>query len=181
MRLAVLVPPFGALIVLGAILRARDQDAPKSLGELACGPLAAAATLAIADRARALLQPVPTSARIRLARRVAIVVPVIALAVAALLGADRIVYSHSAITPTVPPLVALITAAVAVHAALSRRFSEHSSEAAATFAALWPVSAAMIPARVVPETITMAWLIHPWPVIAAGIAVTFWATSGVSA
>ena len=172
----------GALLVVGALARARGHDAQGVLPILVPGVLASAATVAVNDAARGLVHAVATPARTRLLRRLALLVPVGGVATAALLLLGR-----AALRWTEPPLrlgvgvSALFALGVAAHCLALRRWSHHAADLAVVAAGAWPLVALVFPTDVLPTAITMAWFEHPGAVLAVGVAATVVACRGCDA
>lgn len=144
---------------------------------MTCGALAAAASMALDDPAHALLQPMPVTARARLAHRLALLAPVTAAAATLLILAARLFFDgRISKVPSAASLAALVTSAVAATAWLTRRFPEHAAEGGATAAFGWSIAGVIVPDSLVPETVALAWLQHPWSVLAIGLTLIVIAT-----
>ena len=172
----------GALLCAGILAGARGHDAQGALPILGVGVLAGAATVAVNDAARGLVHAVATPARTRLLRRLALLVPVGGVAIAALLLLGR-----AALRWTQPPLrvgaggAALFALGVAAHCLALRRWPHHAADAAVVAACAWPLVALLFPTDVLPTAITMAWFEHPGTVLAVGLAATIVACRGCDA
>lgn len=168
-----------AILVTSIIFGWRTIEVPALIQHLAVAGLAAAAVLGLGDPARPLLQAVPTPPIARLTHRVTLLAGATTLAVAAVVASERVL----AISPTAEPalaasLLALAAIGVAVHASVSP-VSDHANEAAA--AVVLCVAAAALPLAFIADPVRMAWLHNPWPVTAAGVAITVGATTRRSA
>ena len=170
----------GALLATATVLGWRRIEVPALIQYLAVAGLAAAAVLGLGDPARPLLQALPTPPIVRFSHRAVLLVGASALAAAVLVAAERLL----ALSPTSEPelaaaLVALAAIGTAVHA-VGNPIVDHANEAAAGSILLW-VAAVALPTELVPESVRMAWLHHPWPVTAAAAAITIGATTHRSA
>ena len=164
-------------VAVVAIARLGTPRGPTELGVMTCGALAAAASMALDDPAHALLQPMPVTARARLAHRLALLAPVTAAAATLLILAARLFFDgRISKVPSAASLAALVTSAVAATAWLTRRFPEHAAEGGATAAFGWSIAGVIVPDSLVPETVALAWLQHPWSVLAIGLTLIVIAT-----
>ena len=170
----------GALLATATILGWRRVEVPALVQYLAVAGLAAAAVLGLGDPARPLLQAQPTPPIARFSHRAVLLVGATALAAGVLVAAERLL----ALSPTSEPelaaaLLALAAIGTAVHA-LGNPIVDHANEAAAG-SILLCVAAVALPTELVPESVRMAWLHHPWMVTAAAAAITIAATTHRSA
>lgn len=159
-----------SLAAVAGVARFGTTQVPAELVVVACGAIVAAIAFALDDAAHTVVQPLPASARRRLAHRLALLVPVAASAGGLLVVVGRLVFDDA--PPPLPPLaapVALLGVVVATKVWWSRRRPDHAAEAGAAVAIGWPVAGTLLPPGLVPEAITNAWIIHPWPVLAVAI------------
>ena len=172
----------GALLCAGALARALGHDTHEALPTLGVGVLAGAATVAVNDTARGLVQAVATPARTRLLRRLALLVPVGGVAIAALLLLGRAAFRWTEPALRLGACVAaLLALGVAAHCLALRRWPHHAADLAVVAACAWPLTALLFPAEVLPASIAMAWFDHPGAVLAVGVAATVVACRGCDA
>jgi hypothetical protein len=170
-----------SLVVVACVARVGTARAPLELLNLACGAFVAAIAFALDDTAHALVQPLPVSARSRLAHRMVLLLPVSAIAGGFLLIVGRLVFDE--VPSQRPPFAApaaLLGAAIAMRVWWSRRRPDHAAEAGAAVAIGWPAFRAVVPADLFPDWMTSAWIIHPWPVLGVAITLIVIGTGGIT-
>ena len=177
-------PLLAATISLAVMVGATSAVAPQAAADvtvLGCGTMVAAVALALDDAARALVQPLPVSARCRLLHRLALLLPVAAIASWLLVIAGR--RAFDAVLPPLPPLAApfaLLSAAISIEVWWSRCRPDHEAAAGAATAICWPVAGILLPPELVPASIANGWAIHPWPILAATIPLIVVGTGGIT-
>lgn len=166
-----------ALLVVMVITSRSIEQAPGAMIVAAVGAIAGSVILGLDDEANSTLRSSPTVALVRLVHRLAILVPVLLVAVAALVVADRLLYARASPLPSPTAFVALVTAGVAVQVLWSRHRPDASAESAAVAIVTWALAGTLVPNVAPLPTIADAWLTRaPWVLgvsivlIAAGTA-----------
>jgi len=162
-----------AATLLALVLAVGLVDAPplpESVAALGAALLVSALARCLHDPAHALLAALPTSLRRRVARRLALVLPVAAGLGALVAGvAERL----DALAPDRPPLPAaalvLLAAALAAWSVLGRVRPELAASGAAAVPVAWAVLAAATPAGAAADVV-VAWGRPGWPLVAAALA-----------
>ncbi len=169
------------LVVASGVVSAATDRLPFELVVVACGAVVAAIVCALDDTAYTLIQPVPVSARRRLAHRLVLLVPVSVAVGGLLVAVGRLAFDE---VPTpIPSLAApaaLLGAAIAAKVWCSRRRPDRAAEAGAAVAIGWSIAGAVLPPGRVAQTIGDAWLVHPWLVLAVAVALIAVGTGGVT-
>lgn len=155
------------LIVAAGVAGIDSHQVPPEIMVLACGAIAGAATLALHDVARPLVQAVSTGARIRLTHRLVLLVPVAAAGLALTAVMSSLMYPDQPWgSPPMAAGAALLATGVAGTVWLMRWRPEHAAEVGAAIAAGWAVAGAVVPPRILPESVSQAWVDYPWPIVA---------------
>lgn len=156
----------GALALTHA---AGAPPAPSTLVGAALALLAAAALLGLDDPARDVLAALPTTAARRRAHRLALLVPALAVAGAALLAVGRWsdVTSEPAGSVTAT-LAALTIAGLLVACLIERRRAELTAPAGAGAPVVWVLVATALPEAGMAGEVAHGWADRPWPWAAAG-------------
>ena len=169
-----------ALLVTAAILGSRGLEVPDVISHLAVAGLAAAAVLGLGDNTRPLLDALPTRAIARLGHRALLLTGATVLAAGVLVTTERLLD----LSPTTEPgraaaLLALAALGTAVYAA-THRMIDHAHEVSAA-AILLLVAGSSLTTKVIPDTIRLAWLRDPWPVVSIAMVVILASTTRRSA
>lgn len=157
------------LLVGTSALAAYADRWPTGMVGIAAGAVAAATVAGLHDPAADLLSALPTSAAVRLAHRLALLVPAAVAVWLAYLGPGQLSAPDGGWT--VAPMLALLVTGVAV-----------SALAPPAGAVAWGVAVPLAWAaadrigRLDPDltSVLMAWQHHPWIVIAAALAALAW-------
>lgn len=169
------------LVVASFVVSAVTDQLPFELVVVACGAVIAAIALALDDTAYALTQPVPASVRRRLAHRLVLLVPASVAVGGLLVAVCRLGFDEApAPLPSMAAPAALLGAAIAANVWCSRRRPDRAAEAGAAVAIGWSIAVAVLPTWRVAQTIGDAWLVHPWLVLAAAVALIAVGTGGVT-
>lgn len=171
-----------ALLCVGVLARVLGRATYEVLPTLGVGVLAGAATVAVNDTARGLVHAVATTARTRLLRRLALLVPVFGVVTATLLLLGSASFRWTEPAPRLGAgVAALLALGVATHCLVVRRWPHHATDVAVAAACTWPLTALLFPAKVLPASIAMAWFDHPGTVFVVGVVGTIVACRGCTA
>ena len=165
-----------AAAVVVTVVGAIDAAAVGPTAKACSGALAAAATVALRDPARDLLAAMPTSPRVRLLQRSALIVPA-ALVAAALVDAlaRRPVDGPVVAMADIESVLALVCVGVATTACCARRRPDAASSTGAAVALGWSTAATFLPDR--GAWWWSLWSTHPWAVVVVAAAVTWVASA----
>ncbi len=165
------------LMAIAFVASWRSARAPDVFG-VGIGALAAALVLGLDDEANTMLRSSPTSALVRLAHRLAILVPGLLAASATLIVADRFLFAERSPLPSASAFAALVATGIAVEVWFGRRRPEMAAEGAATFVMAWVLAASLVPDWWIVERLAVAWQLDaPW-VLGASIALGLCGTLG---
>jgi hypothetical protein len=173
--------PIGVVMIvmmaIGVIASWRSARAP-DLMDVGAGALAAALALGLDDEANTMLRSSPTAALVRLAHRLAVLVPALVAATVALIVADRFLFAERSPLPSISSFAALVAAGIAVEVWWSRRRPETSAQGAATFVMAWVLAVSLVPDVWILGRVALAWQRDaPW-VLGASIALGLCGTLG---
>ncbi len=160
------------VVAVGAIDTAAVGPTARACG----GALAAAATVALRDQARDLLAATPTSPRVRLLQRSALIIPATLLA-AMLVDAlaRRSVDVPVVAVSGIESVLALVCVGFAATACCTRRWPDAASSTGAAVALGWSTASAFLPDR--GAWWSSLWSTHPWAVIVVAAAITWTAST----
>jgi hypothetical protein len=166
-----LVAVTSAMILIAIVTSWRSTSAPDVLG-IGAGALAAAVALGLDDEANSMLRSSPTNACARLAHRLAILLPALLAATAALLVADRVLFVERSPMPPTSAFAALVAGGIAAEVWWSRHRPETAAEGAATFVMAWVLAASLVPDVWIVERVARAWeLDAPWVLVVSIVLV----------
>jgi hypothetical protein len=151
------------LMLVGVVTSWRSAALPDVFGIIGVGALAGAVALGLDDEANTMLRSSPTTALVRLAHRLAILLSALLAATATLIVADRVLFAERSPLPSASVFAALVAAGVAVEVWWGRRRPETAAEGAATFVMVWVLAASLVPDVWILERVTGAWKLDaPW-------------------
>ncbi len=169
------------LLVVMVITSRSNEQAPGPMVIAAAGAIAGSVILGLDDEANSTLRSSPTSAFVRLAHRLAVLVPALLVAVAALVVADRVLFARASPLPSPTAFVALVTAGVAMQVVCSRHRPDASAEAAAVAVVAWSLGGTLAPDVAIMRTVADAWINRaPW-VLGVSIVLIAVGTAGRAA
>ncbi len=125
-----------------------------------------------------MLRSSPTTALVRLAHRLAILVPALLAATATLLVVDRVLFAERSTLPAASAFAALVAAGIAVEVWWGRRRPETAAEGAATFVMAWVLASSLVPDVWIMERVARAWELDAAWVLGGSIVLALCGTLG---